>query len=1323
MSGTFTPSPAELALVQKIFAHPDAQKLGALTGEIAVQIFSGSKLPPAVLGEVWSLADRENNGWLSKKGAAMAVRLMGWAQKGEPLREELIYKPGPLPTIEGVSDLVPQSTGGSAKPPSISNLGLPPLTSQDKTKFTKLFMGAGPVNGLLNGDKARDILVKSKLPVDKLSQIWSLADTQNRGALDSTDFTIAMYLVQACMSGQLSFVPTTLPPGLYEQAGGRPLDGVASHSTGGSGSFSPSLTGSFPGRNPAVSTPLNSQATGIRPQMTGSSLRPGGGPALPSRPSAAALGGSAFGTPVQSHNTGQAFQPPWDVTASEKITSDGFFDTLDTERKGYIEGDVAVPFMLQSQLPEDVLAQIWDLADMNNDGRLTRDGFAVAMHLIQAKLAGKDIPASLPLSLIPPSMRGKVNAAPFAVPPSSPPAVEPLRDLLWDDTPASATSATPTLQPQRTGALSPQHTAAATPSFSSPAPAPSAFASPAPTGSAYGTPASAPFSQADPFGNSAAFNNRDLLGDDDEPPTKSPPLADKSAEIGNTQNQLNSTNRSLETAKTERASMERTLNDQAAQLSALQTQLSSAKAAYETETSLLSTLRDRYATQTAQIQKAREELIRAESDLSALRVEKTEIEGNLLREKEEVRELQRKMHEVGVEAETIKVLLEKLRKEAKQQKGLLAIAKKQLVTREHEKEKVEKEAEDARQEVAEAVKERQEIEAQIEAPASNGTALPEPAAAPSAVSDEAFAAAISQPLPMSPPEAGSPTTSPKSNNPFDRLMFASGSRPQSPFASTSGSRPQSPFGNTSVPAPTIAPVNAAADDPFGFESEEPGKASAEMEGASTDIAAAASQFPDIQPYPAVSTSPINGPSGELFSPSETENWSTPPLTATADQAPQVLNSAGETPASDHPDETDINSSLKEIEAEESDSSDDEEPLSKRRESLKGKEPEGDSIATGSGSAGPSFDDAFGQTDSQPDSAVAPTSGSATATPSSPLKDAFGMASMPAFTSPPAVAATTPAAPTGLSDFDEALGKLPSKTNGSAAPFSFDASFDDNFDFGSASADAASKPAAEPTNGSAAHNGFDAVFMSQAASPAPGPVVTPQANTAPQGAASFSFEDAFGTSSTAAQPGAQAAASNGMPHISFDDAFGGAQSKDALSFDKAFGAESSRGSMSSQTQQGKTAFPSSSSPTSPQGATSPPHSFERNTASPPPRSISPPIRHTSPGPRPSTAGSSKGDKHKDKDAPTRHSRLSIRLPFGKKKSKQDAAPPMPSHLSQAPTLAPLEEPETAQTPAVDDDVEGVKQLCGMGFSRTQAVAALEQHGYDVQKALNSLLGSP
>jgi epidermal growth factor receptor substrate 15 len=92
MSTKFSPTPAELALVSQIFAHADPQKLGILTGDVAVRVFGGAKLGPTVLGEIWSIADEDNNGWLPKKGVAIAVRLMGWAQKGEKVTQALINK-------------------------------------------------------------------------------------------------------------------------------------------------------------------------------------------------------------------------------------------------------------------------------------------------------------------------------------------------------------------------------------------------------------------------------------------------------------------------------------------------------------------------------------------------------------------------------------------------------------------------------------------------------------------------------------------------------------------------------------------------------------------------------------------------------------------------------------------------------------------------------------------------------------------------------------------------------------------------------------------------------------------------------------------------------------------------------------------------------------------------------------------------------------------------------------------------------------------------------------------------------------------------------
>lgn len=89
---SFAPSPLELAYTEQIFNQADPQKIGIITGDAAVTFFGGSNLPSSTLGEIWSLADSDNNGWLTKKGVAIAVRLIGWAQKGEPVKESLLEK-------------------------------------------------------------------------------------------------------------------------------------------------------------------------------------------------------------------------------------------------------------------------------------------------------------------------------------------------------------------------------------------------------------------------------------------------------------------------------------------------------------------------------------------------------------------------------------------------------------------------------------------------------------------------------------------------------------------------------------------------------------------------------------------------------------------------------------------------------------------------------------------------------------------------------------------------------------------------------------------------------------------------------------------------------------------------------------------------------------------------------------------------------------------------------------------------------------------------------------------------------------------------------
>lgn len=201
----------------------------------------------------------------------------------------------------------------------------------------------------------------------------NLVDTTDRDALDAVQFVLAMYFIQGSMSANptIPVLPPSIPAFLWEQAGGRPPS-VHTHTTGeslpspklsGPGSslagigipraFSPQYTGGS-GTSHQPGSTAASQFTGISAQPTSSRILP----SAPTRPR------SNFSIAPQP--TGQPFplarvpqQLPWDITAEEMAKSDGFFESLDTGSTGYIDGDAAGSFMLNSGLSEDILAKVW----------------------------------------------------------------------------------------------------------------------------------------------------------------------------------------------------------------------------------------------------------------------------------------------------------------------------------------------------------------------------------------------------------------------------------------------------------------------------------------------------------------------------------------------------------------------------------------------------------------------------------------------------------------------------------------------------------------------------------------------------------------------------------------------------------------------------------------------------------------------------------------------------------------------------------------------------------------------------------------------------
>jgi len=93
------------------------------------------------------------------------------------------------------------------------------------------------------------------------------------------------------------------------------------------------------------------------------------------------------------------------VVAKDRYKYDQTFDSLNPI-DGKVAGAAAKSEMLKSKLPNNVLGKIWKLSDVDKDGMLDSDEFALAMHLMNIKLDGNDLPTELPQHLIPPSKRG-----------------------------------------------------------------------------------------------------------------------------------------------------------------------------------------------------------------------------------------------------------------------------------------------------------------------------------------------------------------------------------------------------------------------------------------------------------------------------------------------------------------------------------------------------------------------------------------------------------------------------------------------------------------------------------------------------------------------------------------------------------------------------------------------------------------------------------------------------------------------------------------------------------------------------------------------------
>ena len=556
---------------------------------------------------------------------------------------------------------------------------MPALSPDKVAEYSSLFERSGADNGILPGLVAKQILERARLPNDVLGRIWALSDTQGRGALDVTEFVIAMHLLASYKSGQMRGVPSTLPPGLFEAATRRQL------TRGGSGSR-PGSAAIPTGFNPHPQSPIT-RATQV-------------------------------GTPVQlsAQSTGE----PWAITPADKARFDSVFATVDRQGRGFITGDQAVEFFGNARLPEEVLAQVWDLADINSEGQLNKDEFAVAMYLIRQQRGSKDgrgiLPTTLPPALIPPSMRKlpipppQPTAPAFDAAPTKPrSAADDLFGLDAFSSPQSATLAASPQVPQSTGGTD-AGPFANPPGVLTPQTTSNQFKPFVPT-SSFGR-GIIPQSTGSPAAQQKA-PAEDLLGDAD--PVVNSRITSDASELGNLSNQVTSLSKQMTELHGERRTAESQLSQASAQKKAFEGRLAQLRTIYEKEVQEVGALKDQLAASsndTKRLQSNADVIDGTHQDLSTQHQQlRTAFESD----QRENATLKERIRQTNQEIEQLKPQLEKLKSDARQQKGLVAINKKQLATNEAELDRIKAEIAAAHKEIEDALQEAEESARQLEA--------------------------------------------------------------------------------------------------------------------------------------------------------------------------------------------------------------------------------------------------------------------------------------------------------------------------------------------------------------------------------------------------------------------------------------------------------------------------------------------------------------------------------------------------------------------------------------------------------------------------------
>merc|ERR1719232_988796 len=169
-----------------------------------------------------------------------------------------------------------------------------------------------------------------------------------------------------------------------------PLQGMGMPGMGmNMGMGMPGMMGGMPGMPP-------NSMPGMMPNASmGGMMPPGSQAAIPGvQPPAGAPPANPTPPPIE-----------WSIPQQKRVQYMAQFQANDKAKTGFLAAVQARTILLQTGLAQQTLASVWNMSDIDKDGKLNVEEFILAMHLCEMGQKGEPLPDPLPINLVPPSLR------------------------------------------------------------------------------------------------------------------------------------------------------------------------------------------------------------------------------------------------------------------------------------------------------------------------------------------------------------------------------------------------------------------------------------------------------------------------------------------------------------------------------------------------------------------------------------------------------------------------------------------------------------------------------------------------------------------------------------------------------------------------------------------------------------------------------------------------------------------------------------------------------------------------------------------------------